>query len=69
MEEIEAFIEEQTGICGVAESDRVLMTVAFTDIVGSTEQAARLGDRRWRELLEFMTPWRGERWTLPEDGS
>jgi class 3 adenylate cyclase len=30
---------------------RVLATVLFTDIVGSTEQAGRLGDRRWRELL------------------
>ena len=32
--------------------DRVLATVLFTDIVGSTERAARLGDRRWRELIE-----------------
>jgi class 3 adenylate cyclase len=32
--------------------DRVLATVLFTDIVASTEQAGRLGDRRWRELLE-----------------
>lgn len=32
-------------------SDRVLATVLFTDIVGSTERAAALGDRRWRELL------------------
>jgi class 3 adenylate cyclase len=31
---------------------RVLATVLFTDIVASTEQASRLGDRRWRELLE-----------------
>jgi class 3 adenylate cyclase len=31
---------------------RVLATVLFTDIVGSTGQAARLGDRRWRALLE-----------------
>ncbi len=31
--------------------DRVLTTVLFTDIVGSTEKAAELGDRRWRELL------------------
>jgi class 3 adenylate cyclase len=31
---------------------RVLSTVLFTDIVASTEQAGRLGDRRWRELLE-----------------
>jgi class 3 adenylate cyclase len=32
--------------------ERVLATVLFTDIVGSTEQAATLGDRRWRDLLE-----------------
>jgi class 3 adenylate cyclase len=31
---------------------RVLSTVLFTDIAASTEQAGRLGDRRWRELLE-----------------
>jgi class 3 adenylate cyclase len=30
---------------------RVLATVLFTDIVGSTERAAEIGDRRWRELL------------------
>ena len=34
------------------EPDRVLATVLFTDIVGSTEQATELGDRRWRELLD-----------------
>jgi class 3 adenylate cyclase len=32
--------------------DRVLATVLFTDIVGSTERAAAVGDRRWRTLLE-----------------
>ena len=32
--------------------DRVLATVAFTDIVGSTQKAAELGDRAWRDLLE-----------------
>jgi len=32
--------------------DSVLATVLFTDIVGSTERAAALGDRAWRELLE-----------------
>ena len=32
--------------------ERVLATVLFTDIVGSTELAARLGDSAWRELLE-----------------
>jgi class 3 adenylate cyclase len=41
-----------TGVRGSAEPSRVLATVLFTDIVGSTERAARLGDRRWRELLE-----------------
>jgi class 3 adenylate cyclase len=35
-----------------AEPDRVLATVLFTDIVGSTGIAAELGDRGWRELLE-----------------
>jgi class 3 adenylate cyclase len=34
-----------------AELDRVLATVLFTDIVGSTAKAAELGDARWRELL------------------
>jgi class 3 adenylate cyclase len=35
-----------------AEHDRILATVLFTDIVGSTATAAELGDARWRELLE-----------------
>jgi pimeloyl-ACP methyl ester carboxylesterase len=35
-----------------AEHDRILATVLFTDIVGSTAKAAELGDARWRELLE-----------------
>jgi class 3 adenylate cyclase/pimeloyl-ACP methyl ester carboxylesterase len=35
-----------------SEPDRVLATVLFTDIVGSTAKAAELGDRAWRELLE-----------------
>ena len=34
------------------EHDRVLATVLFTDIVGSTERASALGDRAWKELLE-----------------
>jgi pimeloyl-ACP methyl ester carboxylesterase len=33
-------------------TDRVLATILFTDIVGSTDRALTLGDRRWRELLE-----------------
>ena len=46
--EIEEFL---TGARSAPEPDRVLTTVMFTDIVGSTEQAAELGDARWRELL------------------
>jgi class 3 adenylate cyclase len=48
VDEIEEFL---TGVRPSPVLDRVLATVLFTDIVGSTEQAARLGDRRWRELL------------------
>jgi class 3 adenylate cyclase len=33
------------------DTDRILTTVLFTDIVGSTERAAELGDRAWKELL------------------
>ncbi len=47
--EIEAFL---TGARHAADTDRVLATVLFTDIVGSTEHAAELGDRRWRDLLD-----------------
>lgn len=46
--EIEEFL---TGAHTPPEPERVLATVMFTDIVGSTETAARLGDRAWRELL------------------
>jgi class 3 adenylate cyclase len=42
-----------TGVRRVAEPTRMLSTVLFTDIVGSTERARELGDRRWRELLEL----------------
>jgi class 3 adenylate cyclase/pimeloyl-ACP methyl ester carboxylesterase len=47
--EIEEFL---TGSRRERVPDRVLATVLFTDIVGSTERAAELGDSRWRELLE-----------------
>ena len=49
LDEVQEFL---TGVRPVYETDRVLTTVLFTDIVGSTEQAAALGDRRWKELLE-----------------
>ena len=48
-DEIEAFVK---GAPADIDSDRVLTTVVFTDIVGSTERAGALGDRRWRELLD-----------------
>ena len=41
-----------TGRREASTPDRVLATVLFTDLVGSTERAAALGDRRWRDLLE-----------------
>jgi pimeloyl-ACP methyl ester carboxylesterase len=46
--EIEEFL---TGTRTLPEPERVLATVMFTDIVGSTKRAAELGDARWRELL------------------
>jgi pimeloyl-ACP methyl ester carboxylesterase/class 3 adenylate cyclase len=49
LDEVEEFL---TGVRRGPEADRVLATVLFTDIVGATERAAELGDRRWRELLE-----------------
>jgi class 3 adenylate cyclase len=49
LDEIEEFL---TGIRHSPETDRVLATVLFTDIVGSTERAAQLGDRAWRGLLD-----------------
>jgi pimeloyl-ACP methyl ester carboxylesterase len=51
-EEILAELEEfLTGARGHPEPERALATVMFTDIAGSTELAAELGDARWRELL------------------
>jgi class 3 adenylate cyclase len=47
--EVEEFL---TGARYEREPDRVLATVMFTDIVGSTEHAAALGDREWRRLVE-----------------
>ena len=49
MGEIEEFL---TGARHVGEPDRMLATVLFTDICGSTERAAEMGDRGWRFLLE-----------------
>jgi class 3 adenylate cyclase len=53
-DEVERFLKEVWDAGGWADTDpeRVLTTVLFTDIVGSTQRAAALGDRAWRELLE-----------------
>ena len=52
-DEISDAIEEfLTGSRAPVAVDRVLATVLFTDIVGSTERAAALGDQRWRDLLD-----------------
>ncbi|MFN2591154.1 MAG: adenylate/guanylate cyclase domain-containing protein [Actinomycetota bacterium] len=48
----DAIVEFVTGSRPVVDPDRVLATVLFTDIVGSTERAAALGDARWRDVLE-----------------
>jgi pimeloyl-ACP methyl ester carboxylesterase/class 3 adenylate cyclase len=49
LDQVELFL---TGQRQAVEPERVLATVQFTDIVQSTERAATLGDRKWRELLE-----------------
>jgi class 3 adenylate cyclase/pimeloyl-ACP methyl ester carboxylesterase len=49
IDEVEEFL---TGARGGANPDRMLATILFTDIVGSTERAAALGDSRWKELLQ-----------------
>lgn len=47
--EIEQFVAGQRS---AIEEDRILATVVFTDIVGSTERAVALGDERWARLLD-----------------
>ena len=49
LDEVEEFL---VGSRVATESERALATILFTDIVGSTEKAAELGDRGWRQLLE-----------------
>jgi class 3 adenylate cyclase len=49
LDEVEEFL---VGSRRGSEPERALATVLFTDIVGSTERAAQLGDRAWRQLLE-----------------
>ena len=49
VDEIQEFL---TGTRAFVDTDRVLATVLFTDIVGSTERSAELGDQRWRDVLD-----------------
>jgi pimeloyl-ACP methyl ester carboxylesterase len=49
IDEVQEFL---TGARAIPDSNRVLATVLFTDIVGSTERAALMGDRAWQELLD-----------------
>ena len=73
LDEIEEFL---TGVRRGTEIDRVLATVLFTDIVGSTERAIQLGDREWRDLLEShhllvrreLERWRGTEVATAGDG-
>ncbi len=50
VDEVEEFL---TGARAFVDADRVLATVLLTDIVGSTERAAELGDQRWRSFLDL----------------
>lgn len=49
IDEVEDFL---TGVRRGPDPDRVLATILFTDLVGSTERAVEVGDRRWVELIE-----------------
>jgi class 3 adenylate cyclase len=49
LDEVEEFL---TGVRRGVDPDRLLTTILFTDIVGSTDKAAEIGDRRWHDLLD-----------------
>ncbi len=51
LDEVEEFL---TGARHTSDTERILATVMFSDIVDSTARAAELGDRRWRDLLETI---------------
>jgi class 3 adenylate cyclase len=73
LDEVQEFL---TGARGGPAPDRVLATILFTDIVGSTEHAVRLGDGAWGELLERhdrvvragLERWRGRELDTAGDG-
>jgi class 3 adenylate cyclase len=73
LDEVEGFL---TGVRRGPDPDRVLATVLFTDVVGSTETATRVGDRAWRSLLDrhhqvvrrALGRWRGREIETAGDG-
>jgi len=73
LNEIEIFL---TGELHIHESERILATILFTDIVGSTELATSLGDERWHYLLDRhhelvrkeLTKYRGQEIETTGDG-
>ena len=73
LRETQQFIE---GLRAPPEPDRVLATILFTDIVGSTARAAELGDSAWRDLLARhhmlvrgeLARFRGEEFDTTGDG-
>jgi pimeloyl-ACP methyl ester carboxylesterase len=73
LDEVEEFL---TGVRPPPERERVLATVLFTDIVGSTERASAIGDRAWKELLarhhavvrEALARYRGREIDTAGDG-
>jgi len=74
LDEVEEFL---TGARRQPEADRVLATVLLTDIVGSTDMAAQLGDHRWRMILDTyddivrrqLSEYRGKLHRSTGDGS
>jgi len=73
IDEVERFV---TGRRPIRETDKVLATILFTDIVDSTKRQAELGDRGWKDLLErhhaivrdLLTEHRGEEQDTAGDG-
>ena len=73
LDHIEEFL---TGAAPEARSNRVLATILFTDLVGSTERAEALGDRAWRQVLDEhdrlaraeIQRWRGQQVKSTGDG-
>jgi class 3 adenylate cyclase len=73
VDEVEEFV---TGVRPASRADRVLATVLFTDIVGSTERQAELGDQGWKDLVrhhhaavrEQLKRFRGQEQDTAGDG-